>query len=406
MFDTLNLCSTIRKSVGQLEKLLESNEGSDITSEELKEIFEVVQIIESVGNKAASQYANSTNWAKEGYLSGKSAIVHETGLSSKTINEALARGKFLKKFPNVMDALRANSITNDHINSLLPLISEEYIEFYLDDESLLTETATKLPAKEFSQVVRHWKNIVDALIDKPTDEYEAFQNRKLYLNELLDGSWLIHGELDPITGKILKNALDSISQKLWHSADAQSRIIYSPAQQRADAIGYLAQEHKQAIADLSSPALQADVVIDVSSLNSDKSTKDYLKKHASTQSLLASAHSKKHIEQILCDSSVQIPIKRQDGSFDLGRKIRTAPWRMKKQLVLSNETCSAPGCITPATWCDAHHVKHWVHGGETKLENLVLLCRRHHTMIHNDKTFAEKMGNVKNQHAPPLVNSS
>jgi predicted restriction endonuclease len=25
---------------------------------------------------------------------------------------------------------------------------------------------------------------------------------------------------------------------------------------------------------------------------------------------------------------------------------------------------------------------HWIHGGETNLDNLVLLCKRHHRMIH------------------------
>ncbi|TML54208.1 MAG: HNH endonuclease, partial [Actinobacteria bacterium] len=31
---------------------------------------------------------------------------------------------------------------------------------------------------------------------------------------------------------------------------------------------------------------------------------------------------------------------------------------------------------------DAHHIRHWAHGGETNLDNLVTLCRRHHRLVH------------------------
>ena len=31
---------------------------------------------------------------------------------------------------------------------------------------------------------------------------------------------------------------------------------------------------------------------------------------------------------------------------------------------------------------DGHHVLHWGHGGDTNLENLVLLCHRHHWSVH------------------------
>ncbi|MBP9115398.1 MAG: HNH endonuclease, partial [Acidimicrobiia bacterium] len=43
------------------------------------------------------------------------------------------------------------------------------------------------------------------------------------------------------------------------------------------------------------------------------------------------------------------------------------------------------GCTTPTKWCDAHHIKHWIDGGTTSLDNLVLLCRQHHTITHQNK---------------------
>jgi hypothetical protein len=41
-----------------------------------------------------------------------------------------------------------------------------------------------------------------------------------------------------------------------------------------------------------------------------------------------------------------------------------------------------PGCDRPVAWCEAHHLRHWLHGGATDLENLVLLCRTHHRAVH------------------------
>ncbi|MGH2924087.1 MAG: HNH endonuclease signature motif containing protein, partial [Solirubrobacterales bacterium] len=43
--------------------------------------------------------------------------------------------------------------------------------------------------------------------------------------------------------------------------------------------------------------------------------------------------------------------------------------------------CRFPGC-TNRRWTDHHHIVHWAHGGETSTENLVLLCRRHHRLVH------------------------
>ena len=36
----------------------------------------------------------------------------------------------------------------------------------------------------------------------------------------------------------------------------------------------------------------------------------------------------------------------------------------------------------PAAWTDAHHLRHWIDGGPDELWNLVLLCRRHHRLVH------------------------
>jgi hypothetical protein len=45
--------------------------------------------------------------------------------------------------------------------------------------------------------------------------------------------------------------------------------------------------------------------------------------------------------------------------------------------------CRFPGC-TCTRFVDAHHIHHWADGGETKMNNLMLLCRRHHRLVHEE----------------------
>jgi hypothetical protein len=60
---------------------------------------------------------------------------------------------------------------------------------------------------------------------------------------------------------------------------------------------------------------------------------------------------------------------------------------MRRAVVARDRHCRFPGCDRPSAWCDAHHVVHWADGGATSVENLLLLCRRHHRMIHARRGF-------------------
>jgi hypothetical protein len=70
------------------------------------------------------------------------------------------------------------------------------------------------------------------------------------------------------------------------------------------------------------------------------------------------------------------------GVLDVGRKRRTVPPAVRRALEYRDRGCRFPGC--GCRYTDAHHVTHWEDGGETKLTNLVLLCRRHHRAVHED----------------------
>jgi hypothetical protein len=70
--------------------------------------------------------------------------------------------------------------------------------------------------------------------------------------------------------------------------------------------------------------------------------------------------------------------------LDLGRRTRTATPGQRLALTLQQSgTCGIETCDRPTTWADAHHWRQrWTDGGKTDLDDLVLLCRRHHTLTH------------------------
>ena len=85
--------------------------------------------------------------------------------------------------------------------------------------------------------------------------------------------------------------------------------------------------------------------------------------------------------RLSCDSSV-VRIDESDGSpLDVGRRTRAVPPAIQRALQRRDRGCRFPGCEN-RRFVDAHHIRHWARGGETKLENLVLLCRRHHRDVH------------------------
>ena len=84
-----------------------------------------------------------------------------------------------------------------------------------------------------------------------------------------------------------------------------------------------------------------------------------------------------------CDASAVVMRHGPDGSvLDVGRKTRTIPPALGRALRARDRACRFPGCT--ARRCDAHHVRHWADGGTTRLDNLVLLCRRHHRAVHEE----------------------
>jgi len=88
--------------------------------------------------------------------------------------------------------------------------------------------------------------------------------------------------------------------------------------------------------------------------------------------------------RLACDAGIVVAKVSPDGNvLDVGRKRRTIPPALLRALQIRDGGCRFPGCTSRA-FVEGHHIQHWAQGGETKLENLVLLCGSHHRMVHEE----------------------
>lgn len=91
------------------------------------------------------------------------------------------------------------------------------------------------------------------------------------------------------------------------------------------------------------------------------------------------------IERLTCDGSVVQVVEDADGNpLDVGRKQRTVSTPLKRALYARDRGCTFPGCHR-THYLDAHHIEHWVRGGETSAKNLTLLCTLHHRLLHEGR---------------------
>jgi hypothetical protein len=88
--------------------------------------------------------------------------------------------------------------------------------------------------------------------------------------------------------------------------------------------------------------------------------------------------------RLACDATRVIVVHGKTGqAIDVRSRARLVSPALRRELEDRDRGCRFPGCN--ATWCDAHHIKHWADGGTTSLDNLVLLCAKHHRAVHEEK---------------------
>jgi hypothetical protein len=87
-------------------------------------------------------------------------------------------------------------------------------------------------------------------------------------------------------------------------------------------------------------------------------------------------------QRLACDSALLGAVIDEHGEvLALGRTRRLVSKPLRRALMIRDKMCRYPGCHQ-TRHLDAHHLIPWIRGGRTDLDNLILLCRWHHTAVH------------------------
>ncbi len=110
------------------------------------------------------------------------------------------------------------------------------------------------------------------------------------------------------------------------------------------------------------------------------------------------------VRELACDAELQTVILGDNGKvvhLGIGRRYFTTPQR--RALAVRDGGCVWPQCTAPPSWCHAHHVEEWQHGGRTSIDNGLLLCPAHHHMLHNSDFQFRMIGGKPRLLAPPWI---
>ncbi len=196
--------------------------------------------------------------------------------------------------------------------------------------------------------------------------------RGLHASVTFGGMVRVDGTLDPENGEALVTAINAVLDADARDGQEDPR---TPAQRRADALGEICRSWLD-LADRPSVAGEKPhmtVTVDVAEL---------VRRGPGRLDRVGPAAAET-IRRLGCDASVvRVVMAGASEPLDVGRKTAIVPPPIRRAVVARDRTCAFPGCERHQAWCDAHHVVHWADGGETAVGNLVLLCRRHHRLVH------------------------
>lgn len=270
-------------------------------------------------------------------------------------------------------------------------------------ETELVEAARIHSVPDLQRVVSFWRQNVEQ--ERAHEGEDSLRNRRrLHASVTLGGSVRVDGDLDPQNGENLITALRAVIDA--ESRSRPSEDSRTPAQRRADALGeicrqWLDRSERPSVAG-ERPHVTLTMAVDALSGGGPPGELD----HLGPVDLPTS-------RQLACDASVRrVVLSGHSEPLDVGRRTPVVPPALRRAVIVRDRHCRFPGCDRPQSWCDSHHIVHWADGGPTALRNLLLLCRRHHGMVHRSggfrlallegrPVFSRPDGSVLEERGPP-----
>ncbi len=315
--------------------------------------------------------------------------------SPREASGAVWAARALERRPVVRDAAAQGRITVEQARAIgqvldgLPSALDHHQR--LEAESMILAEAEHTPPGKLrlltetvlARVAPERVDSPEARAEKLAErDHRARRRRALSFGAEVDGSLDFGGSLPVVEGRRLQGMIQAIADRNYRSAkDTHDRLALqeTPQQRAADALIQVvgaAQSVESAASDASRlpvTTTQLHVLIPY----------DELLDRSSTAGLLTDGTrlSPGELRIMACSADV-IPavLGSKSEVLDLGRAVRLASPALRRAVGLRDGGCAFPGCDAPLRHCDLHHVTPWQDGGPTNRDNLVALCRVHHSL--------------------------
>ena len=304
------------------------------------------------------QFDERAGWLKWGLGNCAEWLHYRCDYSMNAAREKVRVAHALKTLPNIAAAFATGELSYSKVRAMTRVVGlhnqDELLSFALN-----TTTA---------RVEERCRELRCGTADSLGSAQRAFASRSLRIHRNADrGTMSITVELPLETGELVEKALDKARDDFvsgvefvdesWSARQADAMVVM--------ASGYLSGNNDQ-------PRNNSD---------------DYLVTIHVDQSALANGNGRSSlpidsVKRLCCDGHAVVIGEDENGQpLNVGRKTRTVPTAIKRALSARDNGCSFPGCHH-TRFVDAHHIEHWSNGGETSLDNLMLLCSQHHKLVH------------------------
>jgi hypothetical protein len=342
-------------------------------SAQLLELLTQNERLEAEIVRVAAQWDGVQAWAGDDALTPAAWLVEHASLTRARANRLVRSARLVRDHEQTADALASGAMSCSHVEVLADATKNRE-DLYAEHEAVLVEAARTTRPEAFRHAARYWRSLADDAL-AATDAYARFERRHLHASATLGSTVVGDFELDADGGSLVLAALDAAD------TGPDSSDLLSPrtlAQRRADALVTIAEHYLGCERDHGRPCRTLDLVMSAEVFTAAEAT-DRMTGRCSLEGVGPVA--RETAMRIACDASIaRAVIDGMSEVLNLGRRTPAVSPVQRRAVLLRDETCLL--CDRPGKWCDVHHLVPYSEGGRTDLDNLVLLCRRHHVIVH------------------------
>ncbi len=299
---------------------------------------------------------------------------------------------------NTADTYLRGELGGEHVDRIRRFATELPVDVLTNDawpiaENALAEIASDTGPYGLTRPIREFRARLDPDGQPPDDREPARPDRQIWL-EQWQNNWTIRGTLDYETGLKLRSVFDALGKPRSTEANGGTPDMRTKAERDADALADVIQlaanpenlpgnggEPFAIMVTMSEQALREGI--------GTATTMDGTEIPAT------------QLRRIACEAGIIPTVLGSDGEvLDMGCRERTAPPKLRRRLIARDRGCAHPDCDRPPALTEAHHIQHYADGGYTIEENMVLLCRQHHSLIHGT-AWQVRIRNGKPEFTPP-----